>query len=176
MPAPGTTTVNPVVEPLLALFPNPNLPGVANNYTFSQRINTNEYYGQMRFDQVISPKDSFFARFTSDNETKPFPVSYPTVDINWDTVNNFSTISESHVFSPTVVNQAHASYSHTDIRFTDSTDEKGPGLSFGNPNVPVGNVIVTGLTTTTPPWCRCGTNRMFTPSATISPGPRGAIR
>jgi Carboxypeptidase regulatory-like domain/TonB dependent receptor len=147
LPAPGTTTVNPVVEPLLALFPNPNLPGVANNYTFSQRINTNEYYGQMRFDQVISPKDSFFARFTSDNETKPFPVSYPSVDINWDTVNNFSTISESHVFSPTVVNQAHASYSHTDIRFTDSTDEKGPGLSFGNPNVPVGNVIVTGLTT-----------------------------
>jgi hypothetical protein len=147
LPTPGTTTVAPVVRPLLNLFPSPNLPGAANNYSFSAKVNTNEEYGQIRFDQVLSPKDSLFARFTADDTTKPSPASYPTIDINWATINNFSTISESHVFSPTVINTGRATFSHTGINYTDSTNEKGPGLSFGNPNVYVGNVIVTGLTT-----------------------------
>ncbi len=116
---------------------------------FSARVNTDEEYGQIRLDHVFSPgqRSSLFARFTADDTTKPSPASFPTIDINWATVNNFSTISETHIFSPPVVNTGRATFSHTGLNYTDSTNEKGPGLSYGNPNVYVGNVIVTGLTT-----------------------------
>jgi hypothetical protein len=145
---PGTTTtVAPSIRPLLALFPLPNLPGAINNFAGSSPVRTNEYYGQMRVDHRFSDSDSMFARFTADNETKPTPGDYPSIVNNWVSISNFSTLSETHIFTPSLLNTARASFSHTYISYQDgSVGIKGPGLSFGDPNVSVGNIIIPGYT------------------------------
>ena len=141
------TTVATSIRPLLALFPLPNLPGTVNNFAGSSPVRTNEYYGQMRVDHRFSDNDSIFARFTADNETKPTPGNYPVIVNDWDSISNFSTLSETHIFTPSLLNTARASFSHTYISYQDaSAGIKGPGLSFGDPNVSVGNIIIPGYT------------------------------
>jgi hypothetical protein len=147
---PGTTTVAPVVRPLLDLFPKPNLPGSTNNFAWTFPVKTNEYYGQIRVDQQFSNSDSFFARFTADNGNLSTTGSYPAIKTGWDTITNFSTISESHSFSPTLLNQGRVSFSHTYIALADNTGINGPNYSFGNPNISVGTVQVTGFSSFNP--------------------------
>src|ERR1700730_4550170 len=73
-PLPFVATLSPYTAALLALIPLPN-PGsvfdpVSGNpplQTFNDHNSLGENYGQMRFDQTISDKDSFFARYTIDN-------------------------------------------------------------------------------------------------------------
>ena len=67
-------TLSPYTAALLALVPLPDPgsvfdPGSGNPpvQTFNDHNSLGENYGQMRFDQTISDKDSFFARYTIDN-------------------------------------------------------------------------------------------------------------
>ena len=133
--APGTfTTVAPSMRALLALLPLPNLPGATNNFAYGAPVKTDEYYGQIRFDHSFSDKDTMFARFTADNETKPSPTVIPIILNQWDSITNFSTLSENHIFTPSLLNTVRASFSHTYINYQDgsSSAASGPGLTFGN--------------------------------------------
>jgi hypothetical protein len=114
-------TLSPYTAALLALIPLPN-PGsvfdpVSGNppvQTFNDHNSLGENYGQMRFDQTISDKDTFFARYTIDNA------------IQNETVGDFSffreapvarnqwiTLAENHIFSPTTLNAMRFSFSRT---------------------------------------------------------------
>ncbi len=69
-----------------------------------------ENYLAERFDYTLSDKDTFFARDVLDRASKrtdsPIPTD-PEVDL---TRNNYATVEERHIFSPTLVNIAYASY------------------------------------------------------------------
>ncbi len=69
-----------------------------------------ENYLVSRFDYTLSDKDTFFARYVLDLARKhadsPIPID-PEVDL---TRNNYATVEERHIFSPTLVNIAYASY------------------------------------------------------------------
>jgi outer membrane receptor protein involved in Fe transport len=114
-------TLSPYTAPLLALIPLPN-PGstfdpVSGNppvETVNDHNILGENYGQMRFDQTISDKDSFFARYTIDNAIQNETVgdfSYfrqaPTARNQW------ITLAENHIFSPMVFNAVRFSFSRT---------------------------------------------------------------
>ena len=114
-------TLSPYTAPLLAIVPLPN-PGsvfdpVSGNppvETFNDHNSLGENYGQMRFDQTISDKDTFFGRYTIDNAIQNETVgdySYfreaPTARNQW------ITLAENHVFSPTVLNAVRFSFSRT---------------------------------------------------------------
>jgi hypothetical protein len=114
-------TLSPYTAPLLALVPLPN-PGsvfdpVAGNppvQTFNDHNSLGENYGQLRFDQTISDKDSFFARYTIDNAIQNETVgdySYfreaPTARNQW------ITLAENHIFSPMLFNAVRFSFSRT---------------------------------------------------------------
>src|SRR6202040_445419 len=82
--------------------------------TFNDHNSLAENYGQMRYDQTISDKDSFFSRYTIDNAVQNETVgdfSYfrqaPTARNQW------ITLAENHIFSPTVFNAARFSFSRT---------------------------------------------------------------
>jgi len=107
-------TVNPASAAMLALYPAPNA-GLLNTdvgiYKFVGGQYTPENFGVARYDYNISDKDALFVRYeadfgnrTSDNGLGLWPV-YDT------THNQFATIGERHVFSPTLVNQFTTSYS-----------------------------------------------------------------
>jgi outer membrane receptor protein involved in Fe transport len=114
-------TLSPYTAALLAIVPLPNPGSVFDSsngnppvQTFNDHNSLVENYGQMRFDQTISDKDSFFARYTIDNALQNETVgdfSYfreaPSARNQW------ITLAENHIFSPTTINTARFSFSRT---------------------------------------------------------------
>jgi outer membrane receptor protein involved in Fe transport len=121
-------TLSPYTAALLALVPLPN-PGsvfdpVAGNppvQTFNDHNSLAENYGQMRFDQTISDKDSFFARYTIDNALQNETVG----DFSYfreapGARNQWITLAENHIFSTTVFNAVRFSFSRTNASITEA--------------------------------------------------------
>ena len=125
---PGTTTVAPVVRPLLDLYPIPNLPN--NQYTFPFNQPTRDDFFQIRGDQNFSNNDTLFARYTIQNTRRSVTQAYPTSGTHDHSRNQFATVSESHVFSPKFLNTFRASYSRSVLDYQDfDTVPQGPGIS-----------------------------------------------
>jgi len=130
---PSDVTLSPYTAALLALIPLPDpgstfSPGSPPVQTVNDHNSLGENYGQMRFDQTISDKDSFFARYTIDNAIQNETVgdfSYfreaPTARNQW------ITLAENHIFSPTLFNAARISFSRTNA----SVLEANVGLPGG---------------------------------------------
>jgi len=112
-------TLSPYTAALLNIIPMPDpgsvfAGGTPPSQIFNDHDSLGENYGQIRFDQTISDKDSFFARYTIDNAIQNQTVgdySYfrqaPTARNQW------ITLAENHIFSPTVFNAARISFSRT---------------------------------------------------------------
>jgi hypothetical protein len=108
--------VNPASAAMLALYPAPN-GGLFNGnpdigiYNFVGAQTSPENFGVARYDWNVSDKDAFFARYEADfgnRNTNSGLGLWPFHDV---THNQFLTLGERHVFSPTIVNQFTASYS-----------------------------------------------------------------
>jgi hypothetical protein len=145
-PGCGGCTVPAVVRPILAAVPNPNFGTTQFIYGFTQP--TNEDYGQVRVDHYFSANDTFFSRYTIDNasqtQTGGFP-QFTTVPISR---NQFLTLSESHVFSPSLLNTARFSFSRTNLAQLDPAS--GIPVSFVNGTsgpLDFGRLSVTGVST-----------------------------
>jgi len=111
--------VNPVGAKVLQLYPTPNAIGAAGyNYINEPVRKLNEGTADIRMDHNISSKDSIFARFSYDQATNFVPGGSPT----WTEQNAFGSnqyidnhgrnvaISETHVFSANMINQATVGY------------------------------------------------------------------
>jgi hypothetical protein len=142
----SSVTLSQYTAPLLAIIPLPN-PGsvfdpVSGNtafQTFNDHNTLGENYGQMRFDQTISDKDSFFARYTIDNAIQNETVG----DFSYfreapGARNQWITLAENHIFSPMVFNAVRFSYSRTNA----STALANVGLPGGT-----GPQLVPGFST-----------------------------
>lgn len=149
---PGTTTVAPVMRPLLDILPSPNLPGNEFDYLSTQADTEN--YGQMRMDQTFSAADTFFARYTIDDGVSTRPEVYPQIWNDWRSRNQFVTLSETHVVSPTLLNTARFSFSRTNLYENSITSLSGPQYSCvaGNTicNWKIGGLTPLGVDATTP--------------------------
>jgi hypothetical protein len=113
--------VNPIGLAVAQLYPapTPGLPaGSAFNYENQPVRKLNEGTYDVRFDHNFSSKDSAFARFSYDQATNYVPGGSPT----WSEANAFGSnqhienhgrnvvVTETHVFSPTLINQFTAGY------------------------------------------------------------------
>jgi hypothetical protein len=132
--SPGVT-LSQYTAPFLAIVPLPN-PGqvfdpVSGNppvQAFNDHNSLGENYGQIRFDQTFSDKDSFFARYTIDNALQnetvgDFAYFRELVPAR----NQWITLAENHIFSPTVFNAVRFSFSRTNS----SINEANVGLPGG---------------------------------------------
>ena len=84
-------------------------------------------WGQIRVDQNISASDTLFGRYTTDKSyLTSAEVGSSLVVVFWRRIpgicvfllasyDQFATISENHIFSPTVLNQFRFSYSRTNV-------------------------------------------------------------
>jgi carboxypeptidase family protein len=121
----GPVTVSSFIAPILTLIPP--VPAGQNglgSYGFGSTSHQSENYGQMRVDQNFSSADTFFARYTIDNAifnnattgvaAVAVGTNYPYWGLQGTTRNQYITLSENHVFSPTVLNTARISFSRTD--------------------------------------------------------------
>ena len=98
--------LSPISQRYLEIYPRPNLPGLGANLAgVEQQVNnTNQVFA--RGDHNIGNHDKLFSRVAT------FRYDFPTIPINYFspvnsriTANN-AVISETHIFSPTVINEA----------------------------------------------------------------------
>ena len=120
--------ISPTIKPFLNLWPNPNLPG--NRYTYPSKERTDENYGQTRVDHSFSSNDNLFGRYTISDTTQTFPFNFGTaIETRRDRA-QFVTLSETHVFSPVLLNTGRLSYSRTTIRGNSPTGLGCPVYCF----------------------------------------------
>jgi hypothetical protein len=111
--------INPIAAKVVQLYPAPNSnPAGGFNYENQPVRKLNEGTWDVRLDHNFSSKDSIFARFSYDQATNFVPGGSPT----WSEANAFGSnqhienhgrnvvVTETHVFSPNLINQATAGY------------------------------------------------------------------
>ncbi len=143
-----TSQIDAVAQGILKLYPQPNANGddtYDNNVqNLSQPQNTFQY--DVRADWTISPKDQAFIRFSDFNQMENYagPLG-PILDgscgegsdcvsgLQLDFGNNF-VISETHIFTPTLVNQLRFgfSYGHFDTYQLNYAQDVASTLGLGN--------------------------------------------
>jgi hypothetical protein len=142
----GTPSVMiaPVIAPLLPLYPTPNLPG-KNQFNYSPPQPDRDDFGQVRLDHILSPKDSWFGRYTITDGEQILPNEFPQFPSTGAVRSQFTTFAENHVFSPTELNTFRFSYSrfHRDVNVP--SDIIGPQYSF-LPSQPIGVIQIGGIT------------------------------
>ncbi|HEX4748367.1 MAG TPA: carboxypeptidase-like regulatory domain-containing protein [Bryobacteraceae bacterium] len=107
--------INPIGQALINLYPVPNAnnAGLGYNYVSEPVRKLNEGKFDIRLDENLSDKDSLFARFSYDQATSYVPGGAPGFAEQGPFASNQSiinharnvVISETHIFSPTTVNQ-----------------------------------------------------------------------
>jgi hypothetical protein len=113
--------IDPVAAKLAALLPPPNISGSAvNNYISSPSQVTRTNRVDSRADQNFSDTDKLFLRYSYLTQAflNPGVLPAPLIGATGNTQNNQATqaqsaaVGETHIFSPNLVNEGTAGYSH----------------------------------------------------------------
>lgn len=136
--------LNPVAIGLLNLYPLPTSSSLFNNYTVSPVLRNNENQFDVKLDEAISQKDSIFGRVSYSNNPQLIPGPFPGVAdggsfsngdqeaITWNGI-----VSETHIFSSSVVNDAKIGYSRIDAtRFQPLANQMGIPQEYGIGGIP----------------------------------------
>src|SRR5947208_1671879 len=140
-------TVAPLVRPILDLFPLPNLP--KDQFTFPFTQPTRDDYGQGRVDQIFSSADSLFGRYTISDTTETNPLNYPKFRTLRFSRNEYTTLSENHIFSPALLGTFRFSFSRTHPRNPSPSGLIGPQYSFVQ-GEEIGTINIGSVTTMGP--------------------------
>jgi hypothetical protein len=145
---PYTVQISPYTAPFLGLVPAPNVTvpagdiltgGNLSAYIYNDHNTLKENYGQMRVDHSFSANDTLFSRYTIDNAILDNTQGDYQYFRNLGSARNqWLTLAEDHIFSPTLLNAARLSFSRTN-RFTGINNV---GLPNGT-----GPAIVSGFNT-----------------------------
>ncbi len=155
---------NPIGQKLINLYPAPNADnvGLGYNYVNEPVRKLNEGKFDIRLDETISSKDSLFARFSYDQATSYVPGGAPgfaeqgAFASNQGIINHArnAAISETHLFSPTTVNQMSFGFN----RIFDYITSQGTGSCYsaalGIPGADLGGIScgLTSVSMSAPYW------------------------
>jgi len=148
--------INPIGRALINLYPLPNAnnPALGYNYVSQPVRKLNEGKLDMRVDENLSSKDTLFSRFSYDQAQSYVPGGAPgfaeqmAFGSNQSIANHARNvaISETHIFSPTTVNQVSAGFNRIfDYIFSQGQDSFA-AQALGIPNANLGGRLSTGLT------------------------------
>jgi len=162
--------INPISAQLLALYPEPNANNAALgfNYVDSPVRKLDETKFDIRLDHTFTASDTAFARFSYDQAVSYVPGGAPGFPVfaeqspfasNQGIQNHGRNISlsETHVFSPTKVNQVSGGYNRIFNYITSEGDGSCLAAKFGIPGANLGcadgstckgDIISCGLTST----------------------------
>lgn len=137
--------LDPNAIKLLNLYPNPTSSELFSNYTAAPINHDDNDQGGIRVDQNFSDTDTMFVRYILSETTNAFPGPFPgladgqpnrpgsgtTKAQNW-------ALNETHIFSPSLVNEARIGYSRLhDVRLQlRGNDLSDIPAKFGIPGVP----------------------------------------
>jgi Carboxypeptidase regulatory-like domain len=148
--APAGTAVASVVQPWIGQFPFPNesVAGSSSNYSFGGQTHGRDDYAQIRIDHNFSANDTFFIRSTFDDahDTTPYlggnlqavdtGTGYPQFFNVGPSRNQYATLGENHIFTPTVLNSLRVSFSRTNYvnRFQTPNTPLNPNFQLQDPS------------------------------------------
>ena len=133
LPLIGASGPDPAGAAFVNLYPAPNISNAAcgaANYVAegNRKVDTDSYAS--RVDHRWGSKDNFFARFnlTSDREFRPFNTTSSLLGygINVHNVNVAAGTDWTHIFTPTLINEAKIGYN----RWTEHLDNQDEGSTF----------------------------------------------
>lgn len=165
-PFPGNilpaSRLDPNAIKLLNLYPAPNGPGLFNNYSADPILKNNANQFDIRIDHNFSEKDSIFGRVTYVNNPELIPGPFPGIadggsfaDGDQSAKSSNSVVSETHLFSASLVNEARAGFNRiVSTRLQPNANTPNIPAQFGIQGVPqvpdnggLGSLFITGLTT-----------------------------
>jgi hypothetical protein len=142
------------VQPLLALWPVANGPelltstgaqsGIAEAFSNPPQ-SIREDFGTARLDQIFADRDSFAGVYTVDDSEAHSPTGNPFSVVDVFLREQVASLSETHVFSPSLLNRGTFGFSRGAFYFNSGTTVDLPG--WINEDQPVGAVVVGGGTT-----------------------------
>jgi len=154
--------LDPNAIKLLSLYPAPTNSALFNNYAADPVIKNNPNQFDIRVDQNFSEKDSLFVRASYVDNPIDLPGPFPGLADGGafyqgiqTAISNNDALSETHTFSPTLVNEARLGFNriHT-TRVQPFDNELGASAQFGIQGVPngfdngaLGSFFIAGLTT-----------------------------
>lgn len=129
---------------LLNLYPSPTGSGIINNYTSFPSVTNNSDGFDVRMDQHFSDKDSAFARYSYLNTDQVNPGPFQGIaDGQSSRPGNGATqaqniaVSETHIFTPSFINEARFGYSRVaDIRRQPFAGQLGIPEQYGIGGIP----------------------------------------
>jgi len=142
------------IQPLLALWPVANGPELLNAdgtpsgiaEAFSNPVqHIREDFGTARFDHNFTQNDSFAAVYTADDSAAHSPTSNPFTFVDITLREQVVSLSETHIFSPSLLNKATFGFSRGNFYFNSGTIPQLSG--WIHDYQPVGAVVVGGGTT-----------------------------
>ena len=141
--------LNPIASKLIKLFPESNVPGsvstfgVSNNFLSSPSEPNDTDQFDVRIDHKISDSDSIFGRFSYSNNTDnpPGPIPPPLDAASFSSGNFLNrprnlVISETHIFSPRIVNELRLGYSRNRSERLQFNADKNLSAELGIPGIP----------------------------------------
>jgi hypothetical protein len=142
---------DPVAVKLIQWMPLPNVPGdvsaygVANNYLTNPVLGDRTDQFDVRVDHKFSEKDSIFGRFSMANNTLSPPAEIPpplsSANFNsgdWTNNTRSAVLSETHIFSPRVINEARLGYSRLRTERLQFNSNDNLSAQIGLPGIPFG--------------------------------------
>ena len=170
--------IDPVGRNLLDLFPLPNLgSGVANNFLFNpvRSITGNKF--DLKIDHSFSQKDTGFVRYSTSSDDLNEPSFLPAPAIgNGPGVPGPAqqpvhqvVASETHIFTPTLTNEARAGWTRLNLRALNVNYGQYVTSDIGVPggNVP-GDILTSGLSIFSISGLRDLGDNGFTPGIVVS--------
>ncbi len=148
--------ISPIGKGLINLYPLPNTNNAALGYNFvSQPVRKlDEGKFDIRLDENLSSKDTLFARFSYDQAESYVPGGAPGLAEQGAFASNQSianharnaAVSETHIFSPTTVNQISAGFNRIFDYITSQGQGSNEAQALGIPGANLGGRLSTGLT------------------------------
>ena len=135
-----------VMQRYVALYPLPNRPGLASNYILNPKYTDTNDQGDIKIDHTFSAADSLMFRYSRGDRTFIVPLNVPDVPYNgYFSANEFlpqvinnrgAVLSQTHTFSPRVINEARAGFNRLYATVTPRSEGKNLATEFGVRGVP----------------------------------------
>ena len=112
--------LNPAVLPYFALWPEPNGPNIGGGAAYSYHATpnpVNEDFGIVKVDRIFSDKDTVSGAYTIDYGDNVGTGQNPFSLVNNSERAQILSLSDTHIFSPTMVNNFTAGFSRVWFRY-----------------------------------------------------------
>jgi TonB dependent receptor len=130
---------------LLQLLPEPNAPGIFNNYISTPTFRENIDQFAIRADQILADRDQIFFRFSWVHDDRVRPGPFPGIADGSNPLNDASlqdhslggALSETHTFSSSLINEVRAGLSRERALFVQPyADTMGIPEQYGIQGIP----------------------------------------